>query len=138
MAATLVIAISSTLGILISLYFVAIYRGWTKGVNALVPKNVCSKNTCSAVLQTPFAHVFRVPNFYLGVVYYLVLSLMTVVAVPAWVWWSALAVSLFAVAFSLYLAYALVFRLKTNCVLCFATHIMNLVIAITVAFIVSR
>jgi len=72
MAYELHFQILSVLGFIISLYFVFIYLGLTKPSNILIPANVCSKNKCSSVLETRFASVFKVPNFYLGLIYYFI------------------------------------------------------------------
>jgi uncharacterized membrane protein len=127
---------SSIIGLLISLYFLLIYKGWTKGIKGLVPGEVCSENTCATVLQTSFANLFKVPNFILGIFYYAMIFCSTFFVMTFDVLYIFLVVSWLVMLMSFYLAYALIFRLRTKCVLCFASHIMNIIIAI-IFFILS-
>ena len=120
----------SALGFLISLYFVLVYHGFTQVSNKLIPVNICSENTCNSVLETKFSKVFKFPNFYFGLVYYLVIFISTFFVLEGIVYTGFLIVSWFVVLFSAYLAYALIFKLKTNCNLCFTAQIVNLVIAV--------
>lgn len=127
--------IASMLGLVISLYFLAIYKGWMEGNTVLVPKKVCQKDSCVSVLQSPFARVFRVQNFYLGIVYYIAVIVASVMNPPSAAQALLVILTWVVVGFSLYLAYALIVRLKVTCLLCFAAHILNVMIAITVSVI---
>jgi len=131
------IAISCYIGLVISLYFTAIYKGWMKGISFLVPKEVCSKNTCVEILKTKFAHLFVIPNFYLGIIYYLfiLISLQIFLPFPDLILYAILVIVWFVVLISVYLAYSLIFILKTNCTLCFASHLLNIVIAIGMTWV---
>jgi uncharacterized membrane protein len=86
-------------------------------------------NSCELILHTRDAALFGIPNFYLGFVFYLalfflsfspsiLLSLRVVVLI----------VSAVPVVVGFYLAYSLLYKLKVNCVLCFTSHAMNLII----------
>lgn len=125
------VQVCSALGFLISLYFVLIYRGIVKGSKTLVPEEVCSEKKCSSLLKTVFARALGVPNFYLGVLYYVLIFSATFtpyLSHPLFLilaWW--------VLAFSVYLAFALMFRLKTACWLCYASHLLNIVIALSLA-----
>ena len=122
--------ISSILGFIISLYFVFTYLGLTKPSNKLIPANVCSENSCSSVLETRFARVFKFPNFYLGLIYYSMVFISSFFVLNNLILYFFLALSWFVVLFSIYLAYALIFKLKTACNLCFIAQIINLFIAV--------
>jgi len=130
MAFELYLQLLSVLGLIISLYFVFIYHGIAKGSNKLVPKSICSEKTCHNVLQTKFARVFKVPNFYLGIDYYLIVFISTFFDLNNLILYGLLIISWFVVLFSIYLAYSLIFKLKTACNLCFLAQIINLVIGI--------
>lgn len=129
----LIIQFSSFSGLLISLYFLAVYAGLIKGNKSLIPSEICSENSCVSVLQTPFSRVFKVPNFYLGIFYYLIILGGSIFGAVNQFHAMFLLVSWLVVGFSVYLAYALIFRLKTNCVLCFVSHVINLVIALRIS-----
>jgi len=126
----LLVQISCILGLAISLYFTAIYKGLIKGIPFLVPKKICRKNTCSEVLRTGFAHVFGPPNFVLGIFYYMLIFGTTLYALPYWGYYVMLVLTWFVVLLSVYLAHALIFRLKIPCTLCFVSHVLNLIIAV--------
>lgn len=119
----------STTGFLISLYFLGVYKGWIHSSTVLLPPSVCSKNSCNAVLGNPFARVFHIPNFYLGIMYYVILLVSPTSIVLQFQEGFVLA-SWLVVVFSVYLAHALIFRLKINCVLCFLSHAVNVGIAV--------
>ena len=118
------------LGLLISLYFLAVYKGWIKGNEKFLPKAICSSNACHEILRTGFAAVFRVPNFVLGIFYYIVVIASTFLSLSFNLFYMLLVLSWLVMTFSLYLAYALMFELRASCTLCFASHLINICIAI--------
>lgn len=101
-----------------------------EGSNILLPKNICSERSCTRVLATPFARVFKIPNFVLGMIYYPFIMISFFVGVGWWI----IPLSWFVVGFSLYLAYALIIKLKTHCILCYAAQIINVIIALILTF----
>jgi len=133
MATLTLLQISCVLGLLISSYFLAIYKGFVKGNKHLVPTEVCSKNTCGDVLRTNYARVLGVPNFVLGIFYYICIIFLTVFDFGANFWMLGLIVSWSVVIFSLYLANSLINVLKIPCVLCFTSHLVNLIVAILIS-----
>jgi len=123
------IQIISMMGFAISTYFLLVYKGLLGGIESILPAAVCSKNSCNAVLETPFSRVFKIPNFILGIFYYSAVFLYPFFAhIEEYLFISAL-VSLF----SLYLAYTLLYRLKTQCILCFVSHGINISITMILA-----
>ncbi len=120
------IAILSAAGLWLSIYFCGLYYRWFSPDVPWVPK-VCRIGTgeCASVVDTPRAKLFGIPNsvFGLGLYSYLILSLWFLPQEPA------LALIVTAVLRSLYLAYSLLFVTRTPCVLCFASHLINLVLA---------
>lgn len=130
MPLTIYLQILSSLGILISIYFVLTYHGFTLPSSKLIPIHICSKGTCHNILKTRFSNVFKVPNFYLGLIYYLVVFFSTFFVLEKNILFGFLIVSWLVVLFSIYLVYALIFKLKTNCNLCFTAQVINLLIGI--------
>ncbi|MBS3131518.1 hypothetical protein J4212_03755 [Candidatus Woesearchaeota archaeon] len=122
----LLLQLLSIAGFLISLYFAFVYHGLARASEKLIPANVCSAKTCHSVLETKFAKAFKIPNFYLGLVYYYIVFVSTFYNPEGMILWGFLIVSWLAVLFSAYLFYALVFKLKTRCNLCFAAQMINL------------
>ena len=123
----------SLIGFLISLYFTLVYYQRIPANYFLVPR-VCrmEESNCQTVLSTRDARVFGVPNFLLGLMYYLVIFLAVLLgfagkecdALQILLW-----ISLFVVALGFYLGYSLIFKIKTLCPLCFASHGINAIIA---------
>jgi uncharacterized membrane protein len=75
--------------------------------------------------------VFGIPNFSLGLVFYL--ALIVAVVLPELLekaYLLLVAAAGLAAATSLFLSYALLFRLKARCVLCFICHALNLLIVL--------
>ncbi|MBI1977528.1 MAG: vitamin K epoxide reductase family protein [Candidatus Omnitrophica bacterium] len=114
------------IGLWISIYFTGVFYKWFAPDVFWIPK-VCrlKEETCVAILDTPRATLFGIPNsaFGIGVYAYLLLNLF--VPLPAII---ALTLTLLAVLRSLYLTYSLMFVTKISCPLCFTTHAINLVL----------
>jgi len=124
------VIIVSSVGLLISVYFALVYHGLMKPDSGIVP-SVCrmDEESCQSVLKVREARVFGIPNFYLGIVFYLAIIAFSLNPDQ----WKGSAVgahiaSGVAVVVSLYLAYSLLFLIKKKCVLCFTAHILNLII----------
>jgi uncharacterized membrane protein len=125
-----ILALVSSLGFFISLYFTLVYYQLMPADARFIPK-FCrlDQSTCESILATPEARVFGIPNFSLGLVFYL--ALIVAIALPEVLEKAYLlfvAASGLAVAMSLFLSYTLLLRLKARCALCFASHILNLII----------
>lgn len=119
----------SMAGFSISMYFLLVYKGLLNGSELILPKAVCSKNSCHDILGTGFSKALKVPNFVLGVFYYTAVFLHPLFANKE----AYLMASVLASMFSLYLAHSLIYRLKMPCVLCFVSHIINFSITILLA-----
>jgi uncharacterized membrane protein len=75
--------------------------------------------------------VFGLPNFALGILYYLALIALPFAAEPDSEWMTAAAViSWFIVLFGIYLVYALFFKIRLSCPLCMVGHGINLALAV--------
>jgi uncharacterized membrane protein len=124
----------SLIGFLISLYFTLVYHQRIPANHYLVPR-ICrmKESTCQTVLSTRDARVLGIPNSALGMLYYGVVFLITLVG-----GWTAgclahrlfLGICTLVVLLSLYLSYSLLFRIKIVCPLCFISHAVNVLIAL--------
>ena len=133
MAYELALRIASGSGFLITLYFIAISRRWIRD-EKWIPGFVCQDHACIHILATKFAKFLGVSNFFWGMSYYAIVFGATFFD-TTWFQLLFLAVSWLVVAYSLYLAHALLFRLKVICRLCFASHIINISIAVIYALL---
>jgi uncharacterized membrane protein len=129
------LGVLSSAGFVLSLYFPLVYHNIVKPDSKLIPQ-FCrmDEHSCGLLLKTKEASLFGLPNFYLGLVYYSALLLVPITAERQfWNWWYDFATaSLVAVGMGIYLSYALIVKLKVNCVLCFAGHAVNLLIAVLI------
>lgn len=126
------LAVLAFVGFLDALYFVLVDRGLMKPDDRLVPP-VCRMDeaTCARIIETRYARVFGVPNAVFGLAWYLLVGgaasyALVEDAFPFCL--GFLVVAAGTVALSVYLAWALLAKLKTVCVLCFAGHAVNLLI----------
>jgi uncharacterized membrane protein len=111
------------------------YYGWWRGPARLVPARLCSTKAggCLDILAAREARVLGPPNSSLGIAYYAVLLALSVGGLswaPPSLMPALTALSWGVVAFSAYLAWALIFRLRTGCPICFFSHALNLGIAL--------
>jgi uncharacterized membrane protein len=111
------------------------YYGWWRGPARLVPARLCSEKAggCLDILAAREARVFGPPNSSLGIVYYAMLLGLAaggVSWIPAPLATAVTALSWGVVGLSAYLAWSLLFRLRTGCPICFFSHALNLGIAL--------
>ena len=127
------LALLSTVGFLLSLYFALVYHKLIKPDSSVIPQ-VCrmDESSCGSLLRTKEAALFGLPNFYLGLAYYA--ALLTVPMLSErffWsLWYNFAGASVLTVVAGGYLSYALIAKLNVPCVLCFAAHTINLFIAL--------
>jgi uncharacterized membrane protein len=124
----------SLIGFLISFYFTLVYYQRIPANYYLVPR-ICrmKESTCQTVLSTRDARVFGIPNSALGVLFYGIVFLITLVG-----GWDAgrlvhrlfLWISILVLLLSLYLSYSLLFKIRIRCPLCFVSHGINVLIAL--------
>ena len=131
-----IIIMLSGIGLYISAYFTLVYYGVIKPSTSLVP-SFCrmEDQTCFTVIQTPYARVFQSPNFVLGIIYYAALVGLVSSGWLTVIPYLAEAVSVIAwgtVALGIYLTYALLYRVKVPCPLCYISHLINLALAILI------
>ena len=136
MAYEIPLRIASGMGILLTLYFIAISKRWIKD-EKWIPGFVCQDNACIHILATKFAKFLGISNFFWGLMYYLIVFGATFFDIGK-IQISFLIVSWLVVAYSLYLAHALLFRLKVICRLCFTSHAVNIGIAVIYTLLALR
>ena len=127
--ATLLLLLA-VVGLLISSYFTAVAYRWMRPDARWIPP-VCrmDEQTCASIVFTPQARVFGLPNSALGQVFYFALGL------AVWRGWLGgpvgslfLGASVLTVGLAVYLSYDLLFVIRVRCVLCLASHIINVAI----------
>lgn len=88
---------------------------------------MCRNGTCVKLTETPYARVLRIQNWQLAIPVYLLSGLVALSWLPFLIW-ASLLVSAVATFVSVYLAYALMFRLRVVCIVCYVAQSVNLAI----------
>lgn len=127
----ILLIVLASAGFLISLYFTGVYYGYLRSDVWWIPK-FCrmEQGSCISILRTPEARIFGVPNFVLGLVFYGALFFAVLGGRHGFLFDLLIATAIFTVILAVYLIYALRVRLKTDCVLCYAAHGINTIIAL--------
>ncbi len=120
----------SLIGLWISIYFTGVFYKWFQPNVFWIPQ-VCQlkEESCITVLGTPRAKLFGIPNSAFGIGLYCYLMVNLFIPFPLVI---ALVLLGLAVVRSIYLAYSLIFVTKIPCPLCFTSHVINLVLFLTV------
>jgi uncharacterized membrane protein len=131
MVSAITVFVLAIVGLIDSLYMTLAYYHLINRSPRLFPNVVCPSegSTCISVVDTPEAHVLGIPNSLLGVGYYAIMlsTASARIALDRWLFLPAiLGIAGIAAAFSLYLAWLLIFRMRTTCVLCFLAQAINL------------
>jgi uncharacterized membrane protein len=88
-----------------------------------------------SVVESPRARAAGgVPNAAIGLLYYAALAVSAAFLSVPLVWAAALAASLLAAAFSLYLGYSLLFVTRMPCIYCWTSHAINVALPILLLF----
>ena len=116
----------SATGLLISLYFLLVFYKLIPPNASYIPQ-FCrlDERTCETILHTPYARLLGIPNFYPGIIFYI---LVIVFSSDSGAIHTLLGLSGVTVLAGMYLSYALLFKLKVPCVLCFTSHGLNVAI----------
>ncbi|MCF7871929.1 hypothetical protein K9L97_02740 [Candidatus Woesearchaeota archaeon] len=121
----LIVFVLLCFGILISLYVA--YFDFRKNDFGFKPFCDFSYNiSCSNVFLSSYGSLFGVKNYVVGLFFYSFIFVMSFFSF----YLVAFLVSVFGVLFSFYLAYLLFFRVRTYCVVCFISYVINLFICL--------
>ncbi len=87
--------------------------------------------SCLSIIRMREARIIGVPNFYLGILFYLaVLAVALFPVLAPWILDSLKIASGFTVFVGMVLSYSLLSVIKKKCVLCFTAHGINLLLFI--------
>ena len=89
--------------------------------------------SCGSLLQTKQAKLFGIPNYILGIVFYLFalgVAILTPMD-PGAIYWALVLVTTGTVFIGAFLIFSLIFTLRTNCLLCYMTHVVNFLLLAT-------
>jgi uncharacterized membrane protein len=128
MIARVILACLGIFGFLISLFFTLVYYGKMRADGPAIPRVCRLENaTCQSLIRRPEARLFGLPNFVIGLCFYLMVlafALLPGGAAPL-LERTLLVASGGAVAVGVFLSYILLVRLRTPCLFCLASHLIN-------------
>ena len=134
-AFTILIGLLALAGAWISVYMAFAYYGKQPalGIVARTMPAICrvSESACEIILRDASAKVLGLPNFYFGLVYY-VLILITLLTHNWVLLWMVRWAAVMTLMMSAYLVYVLTFKIKRSCVLCYAAHTINATLSLLV------
>lgn len=133
MTLTVAVLVLAFIGLMVSLYFTLAYYGRVRS-DKMIPA-VTTGGTCRSILDTPYARVLGLPNSVFGLAYYIavIVAASCRLVRDEWIGLTLLAVvSVFAAVFSVYLAWALLFRVRVLCPLCVLAQVVNIALAILI------
>ncbi len=121
-------------GFVISSYFTGVAYHWVRPETSWIPA-ICrmGEQACAAIVFTPRARIFGVPNSVLGQLFYAALATAALSGAldRAPPYYALLCASGATVLLGVYLTWSLLFVTRVNCVLCFTSHTINLVLFVT-------
>ncbi len=131
--AWILVVLCATVGFVISLYMtLGFYRvePYFRWLGRIMPTSCrMGEGDCISVLDHPAAHILGLPNALYGAIYYLVVLLAiathSTILLYACRWASVLTLIM-----SAFLVYMLTRRMKRRCILCFAGHFINVMLAV--------
>lgn len=128
------LAVLSCFGLFISLYFTLVYNKLITPNARWLPKFCRIENSsCESILSAADARIFKGPNFYLGILFYIFIIIAALdEGLFIFLYAGVLTVTGFTVAVGLYLTYSLFFKIRVRCVLCLISHAINLTLFILI------
>lgn len=125
-----ILVFSAIVGLYISTYFTLVYYRKIGPETRFIP-SFCSldEQTCQRVIFHPHARIFLLPNFVLGIVYYLFVLLRAFSGPDFVLSGILLYASWLTVIAAIFLSYSLFFVVRIICPLCLTAHGINILIA---------
>jgi uncharacterized membrane protein len=94
----------------------------------------CADGSCIMLARTPWARIFGFPNWYMGIVYYVLVILAAVISNETLVALAMLGAA-FSTIMSVVLMYGLAVKLRVFCKFCYLAHFANIAILFVWTFV---
>lgn len=115
------VMIIAGIGCVVSLYSYFIERKLEKNPAYKPLCNLSDAVSCTKPIQSAYGKIFGISNALMGLVFYITIIFTAVVNASAFIWYAALA----ACVVSVYLAYLMIFRIQSLCMVCLSIYIIN-------------
>ncbi len=122
--------VAAGIGFFLSIYAIYVEYRINKNSNFRAACDISKKVSCSKPIKSAYGHVFGIPNSVIGIIYYPAIIYLSLVALTNHI----LILSSAALTFSIYLAYALYFKVKSVCPICTSIYAVNVLIPIFAYF----
>lgn len=121
-----IIALVALLGLCISLYAHWVDRKLLYNASYKPACDISGKISCSKPFSSPYSQVLGISNIMMGVIFYTSMFWLAISDFCYLLFIGALS----SVVFSVYLAYILMFKIKTACLICISLYIVNILLLV--------
>lgn len=126
MATTIIIIVLGISGFLISLYSYYIERALKRDSSYRPVCDLSDRISCSKPILSQYGHLLGIENAIPGMLYYLMIVILAFIHAPI----VFFALTVMAGIVTLYLAWALYFKIRAWCPLCLAIYLINILLLI--------
>lgn len=123
----MILQLLALIGLVLSIYFLYVDYEVSKNKNYKALCDFSSKLSCSKAVKSKHSRLVLLPNAVWGVVYYSMVIVLATIKMNGLVF----LISIPIIIFTAYLSYVLYVEMKDYCVVCTATHLINLLILVT-------
>ncbi|MFH0834077.1 MAG: vitamin K epoxide reductase family protein [Patescibacteria group bacterium] len=124
MSTLLFIQIAAGLGLLLSLYTLYLHWKSKREANYKAVCDLSDRMSCMKSIRSEEGKIFGIPNGVYGIGFYAAVGLATLPQFQNYLW----PLAIIGMLFSFYFAYQLYFKVKTFCVVCTSTYLINLLL----------
>ncbi len=121
---SLTIRILSLLGLILSIYAFYTEKKFEKNKKHKALCDIHDKASCTKAFSSEYGKMFGVSNSLAGVFFYVIIIILSFLNYYKIIFYFAIISSLI----TIYLAYALFFKLKNLCIVCTAIYIINILL----------
>ena len=121
----LIIQLLAIAGFLLSFYALYVEKKTEQDKNYQPLCDISNKISCTKTFKSKWGKTFGIPNSVYGLLFYVLLFILTFISIKLIFYLVVLSVL-----GSFYLAYVLYFKLKTVCLVCYSTYIVNILLLI--------
>jgi vitamin-K-epoxide reductase (warfarin-sensitive) len=119
------------IGIFLSVYAFYVERRIKRNPKYIPVCDISKKISCSKVVASPYGHLFFISNSLLGVLYYALVFILMTIGKLHW----AFIAAVWGVIFSFVLGYYQYYKVKSFCLVCTATYLVNALILLSLVWL---
>ena len=120
----ILIILCAIIGIMLSGYAFYLEKKIKEDPNYQAHCDINDRISCSRPIKSGYTNIFLIPNYVLGILFYSLIIALAILHFPLLL----LLVALGGFAASCFFAYILFFKIKSFCIVCIGTYIVNIFI----------